>query len=275
MRVGRVGVVQAPKRFIISAVDSPAVGGDELMKFVAGQHQCQSGLIHHATITGWLCAGRQCCPGGYCRKDRPSVLGCSAGGRSATLKLWLAQDPEADKLLAESPFALLVGMVLDQQIPLERAFAGPKTIADRVGDLDPAEIADYDPDKFAALCSEKPAIHRFPGSMAKRIQTLARIIVDDYDGDAAAIWTAGDPDGPELLRRLKALPGFGEQKARIFLALLGKQYAVTPKGWRAAAGDFGKAGTHISVADIADARSLDKVRSYKKEMKAAKSAPQQ
>jgi len=166
-------------------------------------------------------------------------------------------------------------MVLDQQIPLERAFAGPKTIADRVGDLDPAEIADYDPDKFAALCSEKPAIHRFPGSMAKRIQTLARIIVDDYDGDAAAIWTAGDPDGPELLRRLKALPGFGEQKARIFLALLGKQYAVTPKGWRAAAGDFGKAGTHISVADIADARSLDKVRSYKKEMKAAKSAPQQ
>jgi uncharacterized HhH-GPD family protein len=190
------------------------------------------------------------------------------------LKLWLAQDPEADKLLAESPFALLVGMVLDQQIPLERAFAGPKTIADRAGGLDPAEIADYDPDKFAALCSEKPAIHRFPGSMAKRIQALAQIVVDDYDGEAAALWTAGDPDGAELLRRLKGLPGFGEQKARIFLALLGKQYTVTPKGWRAAAGDFGKAGTHISVADIADARSLDKVRSYKKEMKAAKSAQQ-
>jgi uncharacterized HhH-GPD family protein len=190
----------------------------------------------------------------------------------ATLKLWLAQDPEADKLLAENPLALLVGMVLDQQIPLELAFRGPKKIVERVGGLDPAEIADYDPDKFAALCSEKPAIHRFPGSMAKRIQTLARIVVDDYDGDAAALWTAGDPDGPELLRRLKGLPGFGEQKARIFLALLGKQYAVTPKGWRAAAGDFGKAGTHISVADIADARSLDKVRSYKKEMKAAKKA---
>jgi uncharacterized HhH-GPD family protein len=190
----------------------------------------------------------------------------------ATLKLWLAQDPEADKLLAENPLALLVGMVLDQQIPLELAFRGPKKIVDRAGTLDPAEIADYDPDKFAALCSEKPAIHRFPGSMAKRIQTLARIVVDDYDGDAAALWTAGDPDGPELLLRLKGLPGFGEQKARIFLALLGKQYAVTPKGWRAAAGDFGKAGTHISVADIADARSLDKVRSYKKEMKAAKKA---
>jgi uncharacterized HhH-GPD family protein len=188
------------------------------------------------------------------------------------LKLWLAQDLEADKLLAESPFALLVGMVLDQQIPLERAFAGPKTIADRVGDLDAAEIADYDPDKFAALCSEKPAIHRFPGSMAKRVQALARIIVDDYDGDAAGVWTAGNPDGPELLRRLKGLPGFGEQKAQIFLGLLGKQYAVTPKGWRAAAGDFGKAGTHVSVADIADAGSLEKVRSYKKQMKAAAKA---
>ena len=139
-----------------------------------------------------------------------------------------------------------------------------------MGDLDAAEIADYDPDKFAALCSEKPAIHRFPGSMAKRIQALAQIIVDDYDGDAAGLWTAGDPDGPELLRRLKGLPGFGEQKAQIFLGLLGKQYAVTPKGWRAAAGDFGKAGTHVSVADIADAGSLEKVRSYKKQMKAAK-----
>jgi uncharacterized HhH-GPD family protein len=190
------------------------------------------------------------------------------------VKLWLAQEPEADELLSNSPFALLVGMVLDQQIPLERAFAGPKTIVDRMGGLDVADIADYDPDKFAALCSERPAIHRFPGSMAKRIQALAQIVVDRYDGDAAALWTAGDPDGPELLRRLKNLPGFGEQKARIFLALLGKQYAVTPKGWRAAAGEFGKAGTHLSVADIADARSLEKVRSYKKQMKAAKSAGQ-
>jgi uncharacterized HhH-GPD family protein len=186
--------------------------------------------------------------------------------------LQLAQDPAADALLSANPFALLVGMVLDQQIPLEVAFAGPKKIADRIGGFDAAAIADYDPDKFAALCSERPAIHRFPGSMAKRIQALAQIIVDRYDGDAAALWTAGDPDGPELLRRLKALPGFGEQKARIFLALLGKQYSVTPKGWRTAAGEFGKAGTHLSVADIADARSLDKVRSYKKTQKQKQAA---
>jgi uncharacterized HhH-GPD family protein len=184
----------------------------------------------------------------------------------------LAQDPAADALLSENPLALVVGMLLDQQVPMETAFAGPKKIADRMSALDAAEIADYDPDKFAALCSERPAIHRFPGSMAKRIQALAQIIVDRYDGDAAGLWTAGDPDGPELLRRLKGLPGFGEQKAQIFLALLGKQYAVTPKGWRAAAGAFGKAGTHLSVADIADAGSLEKVRSYKKQMKAAKKA---
>jgi uncharacterized HhH-GPD family protein len=185
-------------------------------------------------------------------------------------KLQLAQDAAADALLSENPFALLVGMLLDQQVPMETAFAGPKKIADRIGGFDATEIADYDPDKFAALCSERPAIHRFPGSMAKRIQTLAQIIVDRYDGEAAAVWTSGDPDGAELLRRLKELPGFGEQKARIFLALLGKQYAVTPKGWRTAAGEFGKAGTHLSVADIADAGSLDKVRSYKKQVKAAK-----
>jgi uncharacterized HhH-GPD family protein len=184
-------------------------------------------------------------------------------------KLCLAQEPEADALLEDDPFALLVGMLLDQQVPFETAFAGPKKIADRMGGLDAAKIADYDPDKFAALCSERPAVHRFPGSMAKRIQALAQIIVDRYDGNAAGLWTAGKPDGQELLRRLKGLPGFGEQKAKIFLALLGKQYGVTPTGWREAAGDFGKAGAHLSVADIVDAQSLGKVRSYKKQMKAA------
>ena len=189
-----------------------------------------------------------------------------------TVKLCLAQDPEADELLDESPLALLIGMVLDQQVPFETAFAGPKKIADRMGSLDAAEIADYDPDKFAALCSQRPAIHRFPGSMAKRIQTLAQIIVDRYDGDAAGLWTAGDPDGSELLRRIKGLPGFGDVKAQIFLALLGKQYGVTPKGWRAAAGDFGRAGAHISVADIVDVQSMGKVRAYKKQMKAAAKA---
>lgn len=192
-----------------------------------------------------------------------------------TVKLWLAQDPDADALLSSDPLALLIGMVLDQQVPFETAFAGPKKIADRMGgsrSFSAAEIADYDPDKFAALCSERPAIHRFPGSMAKRIQTLAQIVVDRYDGDAAGLWTAGDPDGDELLRRIKGLPGFGEVKAQIFLALLGKQYGVTPKGWRAAAGQFGKAGTHISVADIVDAESMGEVRAYKKQMKAAAKA---
>ena len=186
--------------------------------------------------------------------------------------LQLVQDPAADALLESNPFALLVGMLLDQQIPLEVAFAGPKKIADRMGGVDAREIADYDPDKFAALCAERPAVHRFPGSMAKRIQALAQIVVDRYGGDAAGVWAAGAPDGAEVLQRLKELPGFGDQKARIFLALLGKQYGVTPKVWREAAGDYGKAGSHLSVADIVDAGSLEKVRSYKKKMKAAAKA---
>ncbi|KMO84352.1 Fe-S cluster assembly protein HesB [Mycolicibacterium chubuense] len=186
-------------------------------------------------------------------------------------KLQLVQEPGADALLEANPFALLVGMLLDQQIPMEVAFGGPKKIADRIGGFDAATIADYDPDEFAALCSQTPAIHRFPGSMAKRVQALAQVIVDEYGGDATALWSDG-ASGADVLRRLKALPGFGEQKAKIFLALLGKQYGVTPTGWRAAAGDYGKAGTHMSVADVKDAGSLQKVRSYKKEMKAAAKA---
>ncbi|MCB0932684.1 MAG: Fe-S cluster assembly protein HesB [Mycobacterium sp.] len=185
------------------------------------------------------------------------------------MELWLAQDPEADQLLSENPFALLVGMTLDQQIPMEIAFAGPRKIARRIGGFDPPLIADYDPQKFAALCAESPAVHRFPGSMAKRIQDLARQIVDRYHGDASALWTQGDPDGAEVLRRLRALPGFGEQKAKIFLALLGKQYGATPNGWRAAAGDYGRAGTHMSIADVVDKGSLEQVREYEKKMKAA------
>lgn len=185
-------------------------------------------------------------------------------------KLRLTQDPEADELLDESPFALLLGMLLDQQIPMEVAFAGPRKIADRMGGIDAREIAECDPEGFAAICSETPAVHRFPGSMSKRIQALAGEVVDRYGGDAAALWTQGDPDGAEVLRRLKALPGFGEQKARIFLALLGKQYGVHPAGWETAAGDYGKAGTHMSIADVVDKESLDQVRAYKKKMKAAK-----
>jgi len=187
-------------------------------------------------------------------------------------RLQLTQDPVADALLSDDPFALMVGMLLDQQIAMEVAFAGPKKIADRLGGLDARLIADADPERFAAVCAQTPAVHRFPGSMAKRVQDLAREIVERYHGDTAGLWTEGDPDGPEVLRRLKALPGFGEQKARIFLALLGKQYGVTPKGWRAAAGDYGRDGTHMSVADVVDKGSLDQVRAYKKKMKAAKAA---
>ena len=182
--------------------------------------------------------------------------------------LFVTGYPEADQLLSADPFALLTGMLLDQQIPMEVAFTGPRKIADRLGGLDPSLIADHDPQEFAALCANTPAVHRFPGSMAKRIQDVAREIVETYHGDTAALWTSGDPDGAEVLRRLRALPGFGEQKAKIFLALLGKQYGVTPRGWRAAAGDYGKAGAHMSVADVVDKGSLDQVRAYKKRMKA-------
>src|SRR5216110_1593458 len=158
-------------------------------------------------------------------------------------------------------------MLLDQQYPMEAAFAGPKKIADRIGGVDAREIAEYNPDEFAALCSKTPAIHRFPGSMAKRIQALAQIIVDQYGGEASALWTDGEPDGAEVLRRLKALPGFGEQKAKIFLALLGKQYGVTPKGWREAAGAYGDRGSRRSIADVVSAKTLAEVRAFKKAAK--------
>lgn len=183
-------------------------------------------------------------------------------------RLQLVQDPEADALLEDNPFALLLGMLLDQQIPMEVAFAGPQKLAGRMDGVDAARIAGYDPAQFAALCAERPAVHRFPGSMAKRIQDLARVLVDQYGGDAAALWNDG-ADGAVVLHRIKALPGFGDQKARIFLALLGKQYGVTPAGWREAAGDYGKPGVFMSVADVRDEETLGKVRSYKKQAKAA------
>lgn len=153
------------------------------------------------------------------------------------VSLHIAQDPEADALLSGSPLAALTGMLLDQQVPMEWAFKGPRTIASRMGadELDAHEIAAYDPEKFAALLTAKPAVHRYPGSMAKRIQQLCQYLVEHYDGDAAKIWE-GVKSGEELLRRLKELPGFGAQKAQIFLALLGKQFGVRPKGWREAAG---------------------------------------
>ncbi|BDH02972.1 MULTISPECIES: HhH-GPD-type base excision DNA repair protein [Streptomyces] len=187
--------------------------------------------------------------------------------------LHLAQDPDADALLGRSPLAALTGMLLDQQIPMEWAFKGPETIARRMGtdDLDAHDIAARDPEEFAALLSEKPAVHRYPGSMAKRVQTMCQYLVEHYDGDAEAVWRdAGS--GPELLKRLEALPGFGKQKAQIFLALLGKQLGVAPEGWREAAGAYGEAKSYRSVADITGPESLAKVRAHKQEMKAAAKA---
>ncbi|MDU8996203.1 MULTISPECIES: HhH-GPD-type base excision DNA repair protein [Streptomyces] len=185
------------------------------------------------------------------------------------VSLHIAQDPEADALLSGSPLAALTGMLLDQQVPMEWAFKGPRTIASRMGadDLDAHEIAAYDPEKFAALLTAKPAVHRYPGSMAKRIQQLCQYLVEHYDGDAAKIWE-GVKSGEELLRRLKELPGFGAQKAQIFLALLGKQFGVRPKGWREAAGAYGEPDSFRSVADITGPESLAKVRAHKQEMKA-------
>ncbi len=184
--------------------------------------------------------------------------------------LRLSQDPEADALLGRSSFAVLVGMLLDQQIPMERAFAGPHKIATRLGrDLDPADVAIHDPSEFAALFAQSPAVHRFPGAMAERVQALGAYLTEHYDGNAAAVWT-GAADGRDLRDRIEALPGFGRQKARILVALLGKQLGVTPKGWRGAAGPYGEEGVHRSIADVTGPESLSAVRADKLERKAAK-----
>jgi len=186
------------------------------------------------------------------------------------MTLYLAQNPDADALLDHDPLALLTGMLLDQQIPMEKAFVGPHVLAERMGAtrLDAAEIAGFDPETFAKMFAGPPAIHRFPGAMAGRVQELARRIRDDYAGDAEAVWRDAK-SGTELLERLSALPGFGAQKAKIFVALLGKQRGVRPRGWREAAGSYGDDGVYHSVADVTSAESLLKVREYKKEMKAA------
>ncbi|TDE97433.1 Fe-S cluster assembly protein HesB [Occultella glacieicola] len=188
------------------------------------------------------------------------------------MDLHLTGDADADTLLSSDPFALLIGMLLDQQVAMETAFVGPHKIAERVGGIDAVTIAGMDPEEFKALCATPPAVHRFPGSMAERIQALAAAIVTEYDGDASRIWTAGDPDGGEVLRRLKALPGYGEQKAKIFLALLGKQAGLAAPGWREAAGNYGEPGSYRSIADVVDPDSLLKVRETKRAAKAAAKA---
>jgi uncharacterized HhH-GPD family protein len=187
--------------------------------------------------------------------------------------LFLAQDTDADALLDRDPLALLIGMLLDQQFPMERAFAGPALLAQRLGvtELDARELASHDPEALVQIFRGPPAVHRYPGSMAGRVQALAAAIVEQYDGDVTLIWR-DVPDGRELFRRLAALPGFGTQKAQIFTALLGKQRGVTPPGWREAAGGYGEEGVHKSVADVVDGATLAQVRDYKQAKKAAAKA---
>lgn len=185
------------------------------------------------------------------------------------MALYLSGDPEADAFLSEDPLALLIGMVLDQQVPLERAFSSPRDLRDRLGgQLDAGAIAAIDPAELAEVFSRRPALHRFPASNAGRVQQLCQIIVSDYDRDAARVWE-GASSGTELLRRVRALPGFGDQKAKIFVALLGKQLGVRPPGWQEVSKPFGDKGTHYSVADITSKESLLRVRAHKAEIKAA------
>lgn len=181
--------------------------------------------------------------------------------------LHLTMDPTADELISRDPFALLIGGLLDQQFPMERAFAGPLKITERFGDLDPSAIADADSEAFAELCSTPPAIHRYGRSMAERIQQLARVIVDEYDGQAERVWTEA-ASGRDLARRLEGLPGYGKAKVKMFVALLGKQLDCQPEGWEKIAGDFAQDG-YRSIADVTDPESLQKVRDYKKSKKLA------
>jgi uncharacterized HhH-GPD family protein len=186
------------------------------------------------------------------------------------MSLHLATTPAANALLADDPLALLVGMLLDQQIPMEKAFTSPQVLAERLGvpRLEARLIADYDAAEFEELFRRVPALHRFPAAMAKRVQELCRALVAQYDGDTASVWSTA-ADGRELVRRIAGLPGFGEQKAKIFTALLGKQFGVRPPGWREAADAYGESGSFRSVADVVDGESLAKVREFKKQAKAA------
>ncbi|MBO4142869.1 Fe-S cluster assembly protein HesB [Micromonospora tulbaghiae] len=184
------------------------------------------------------------------------------------MTLSLPIDPQANELLARSPLALLLGMVLDQQVPMEKAFSSPHVLAQRLGhEPDAAELAGYDPEALVEIFARPPALHRFPKAMAARVQEVCRALVERYDGDPARLWS-DVTDGRELLRRVGELPGFGRQKAQIFVALLGKRFGITPDGWREAAGDYGDADAHRSVADVTDPESLRRVREFKQRMKA-------
>ncbi len=182
--------------------------------------------------------------------------------------LHLTQDDTADDLLTRDPFALLVGMLLDQQVPMEHAFTGPATLAERLGGLDAGAIAAMEPDAFVEVCAARPAVHRYPASMGARIHALAVRVRDDFGGDASRVWRDA-ADGADLRARLESLPGYGPQKAQILVALLGKQLDVRPAGWREAAGSYGDDRVYRSIADVVDAESLTKVRAYKQERKRA------
>jgi uncharacterized HhH-GPD family protein len=191
---------------------------------------------------------------------------------AAPKQLALAQNAAADKLLAKDPLALLVGMVLDQQVPLEWAFLGPYTLTQRLGtDLDVHKLAAMDADALVTIFCDRPALHRYPAAMARRVHEMCTLIVEEYDGKPESIWTTAT-DGQELFKRVKALPGFGKMKARIFVALLAKQFGVRPAGWEQYAKDYGRPDTFLSVADIVDEASLSKVRAFKAEKKASAKA---
>jgi uncharacterized HhH-GPD family protein len=175
-------------------------------------------------------------------------------------------DPSADELLVADPLALLIGMLLDQQVPMEWAFRGPATLSERLGGLDAARIAAMAPEAVEAVFKEKPALHRYPGSMAKRTHALCRHIVDTYDGDASKIWR-GVRDPEVLLERLRALPGYGDEKAKIMLAILAKRFGRAPKGWEAVAQPFSDDRPR-SVADVDSAEALARVRDWKRAQKA-------
>jgi uncharacterized HhH-GPD family protein len=182
--------------------------------------------------------------------------------------MFITGKAEADHLLNTDGTAALIGMLLDQQVPMEWAFAGPSTLHDRLGHLDAAKIAAMDQEAFVAVCCAKPAIHRFPASMGRRIHDVCTALVDRFDGRGENVW-AGVNSGDELYDRLRTLPGYGDEKAKIFVAILGKRFGVRPQGWQDAAGKFGDDAPR-SVADITDPTSLGKVREWKKAAKAAK-----
>jgi uncharacterized HhH-GPD family protein len=221
------------------------------------------------------------CQSGRSQQELHAVLHCRSGPQTrprgqnadmANAPIWLTGDPEADNLLSEDDNALLIAMILDQQVPMEKAFSGPLVIAQRMGGrLDVAAIATMPEEEFIALCAQRPAIHRFPAAMAKRIHQVCGVLSDNYEGQASNVWR-DVATGEELRQALAALPGFGNEKAAIFTAVLGKRRGIQPPGWREAAGGFGEEGSYRSVADIVDADSLARVRDTKRATKAAKKA---